>query len=51
MFFAPLLLGGATAPSVVGGPGRDLKHAVTLHGLEMRRVGDDFLVEADVRRA
>jgi diaminohydroxyphosphoribosylaminopyrimidine deaminase/5-amino-6-(5-phosphoribosylamino)uracil reductase len=51
LFFAPLLLGGATAPSVVGGPGRDLKRAVTLRGLEMRRVGDDFLVEADVKRA
>jgi diaminohydroxyphosphoribosylaminopyrimidine deaminase/5-amino-6-(5-phosphoribosylamino)uracil reductase len=50
LFFAPLLLGGATAPTVVGGPGRDLKRAVALDGLEVTRLGADLLVEADVRR-
>lgn len=49
MFVAPLLLGGRDAPSVLGGPGRELKHAVRLGSLAVRRLGEDLLVEADVR--
>jgi diaminohydroxyphosphoribosylaminopyrimidine deaminase/5-amino-6-(5-phosphoribosylamino)uracil reductase len=51
MFLAPLLLGGTRAPSVVAGVGRDLKRAVALEAVEVRRVGDDVLVEGDVRRS
>jgi diaminohydroxyphosphoribosylaminopyrimidine deaminase/5-amino-6-(5-phosphoribosylamino)uracil reductase len=51
MFLAPLVLGGTKAPSVVAGAGRELKRAVALEGVEVRRIGDDVLVEGDVRRA
>ncbi|HEV8586532.1 MAG TPA: bifunctional diaminohydroxyphosphoribosylaminopyrimidine deaminase/5-amino-6-(5-phosphoribosylamino)uracil reductase RibD [Methylomirabilota bacterium] len=50
LFVAPLLLGGRTAPSVVGGPGRDLKAAIRLGPMSARPVGDDLLIEADVLR-
>jgi diaminohydroxyphosphoribosylaminopyrimidine deaminase/5-amino-6-(5-phosphoribosylamino)uracil reductase len=50
LFFAPMLLGGATAPTIVGGAGRDLKRAVALGTLEVKRVGADLLLEADVKR-
>jgi diaminohydroxyphosphoribosylaminopyrimidine deaminase/5-amino-6-(5-phosphoribosylamino)uracil reductase len=48
LFVAPLLLGGRTAPAVVGGAGRDLKSAIRLGPLTARAVGDDLLIEADV---
>ena len=51
MFLAPLLLGGTKAPSAIAGGGRELKRAVALEAVEVRRVGDDVLVEGDVRRA
>jgi diaminohydroxyphosphoribosylaminopyrimidine deaminase/5-amino-6-(5-phosphoribosylamino)uracil reductase len=51
MFFAPLVIGGRGAPTVVGGIGRELKRGLALESLEVRRVGDDLFVEADVRRA
>lgn len=50
LFVAPRLLGGRTAPSVVGGEGTDLKNAVRLTGLSVRPLGDDLLIEADVAR-
>jgi diaminohydroxyphosphoribosylaminopyrimidine deaminase/5-amino-6-(5-phosphoribosylamino)uracil reductase len=50
VFLAPLLVGGRTAPSVVGGAGRELKSAVRLGPLSVTQVGDDILVEADVVR-
>ena len=50
LFVAPLLLGGRTAPTVVGGAGRDLKSAIRLGQLTARAVGDDLLIEADVVR-
>ncbi len=50
VFLAPLLVGGRTAPSVVGGGGRELKSAVRLGPLTITPVGDDILVEADVIR-
>ncbi len=48
LFVAPLLLGGRTAPSVVGGPGRELKAAIRLGPMSTRLIGDDLLLEADV---
>jgi diaminohydroxyphosphoribosylaminopyrimidine deaminase/5-amino-6-(5-phosphoribosylamino)uracil reductase len=51
LFLAPLLLGGAPAPTVIGGAGRELKRAVVLDTLEVTRVGADLLLEADVKRA
>ena len=51
LFVAPMLLGGQSAPSVVGGAGRELKSAVRLGAMTARPVGDDVLLEADVLRA
>ena len=45
-----LLVGGRTAPPVVGGVGRELKRGLVLESLDVRRVGDDLFIEADVRR-
>jgi diaminohydroxyphosphoribosylaminopyrimidine deaminase/5-amino-6-(5-phosphoribosylamino)uracil reductase len=50
LFVAPLLLGGAPAPTIIGGAGRELKRAVGLDALEVTRVGADLLLEADVKR-
>jgi diaminohydroxyphosphoribosylaminopyrimidine deaminase/5-amino-6-(5-phosphoribosylamino)uracil reductase len=49
-FVAPRLLGGRAVPGPIGGPGRPLKEAVALTALQVRPVGDDVLVEADVER-
>ncbi|MBI4609445.1 MAG: bifunctional diaminohydroxyphosphoribosylaminopyrimidine deaminase/5-amino-6-(5-phosphoribosylamino)uracil reductase RibD [Candidatus Rokubacteria bacterium] len=49
-FVAPTLLGGAGAPSVVGGAGRSLKEAFRLSRVTARQVGDDLLIEGDVER-
>jgi len=51
LFLAPLLLGGRTAPGVVGGAGRELKSAVRLGPAAVTSLGDDLLLEADVLRA
>jgi diaminohydroxyphosphoribosylaminopyrimidine deaminase / 5-amino-6-(5-phosphoribosylamino)uracil reductase len=51
VFLAPALLGGRAAPSLVGGAGRALKDRVVLEGVEISRVGQDLLIEADVMRA
>jgi diaminohydroxyphosphoribosylaminopyrimidine deaminase/5-amino-6-(5-phosphoribosylamino)uracil reductase len=51
LFVAPLLLGGQTAPAVVGGAGRELKSAIRLGTMTARAVGEDLLIEADVLRA
>ena len=50
IFIAPLLIGGATAPTAVGGHGRLLSEAIRLHSLEARPVGPDWLIEGDVVR-
>jgi len=50
LFVAPLLLGGRAAPGVAGGAGRELKHAVRLERVEVARLGEDLLLEADVAR-
>lgn len=49
-FVAPRLLGGRTAPGPLGGVGRALKEAVSVHGLSYRMIGEDLLLEGDVRR-
>jgi diaminohydroxyphosphoribosylaminopyrimidine deaminase/5-amino-6-(5-phosphoribosylamino)uracil reductase len=48
IFLAPKLLGGAAAPTLVGGPGRSLSQALRLTRPTVRLLGDDWLVEADV---
>jgi diaminohydroxyphosphoribosylaminopyrimidine deaminase/5-amino-6-(5-phosphoribosylamino)uracil reductase len=50
LFIAPMLMGGRTAPTVVGGVGRELKSAIRLGALTSRMVGDDLVLEADVVR-
>jgi diaminohydroxyphosphoribosylaminopyrimidine deaminase/5-amino-6-(5-phosphoribosylamino)uracil reductase len=47
---APSILGGRTATAVVGGPGRPLKASVRLRGLEVRRLGEDLVIEGDIAR-
>ena len=49
-FVAPRLLGGREAPGPLGGRGRPLKDALALADITTRRLGDDLLVQADVRR-
>ena len=49
-FVAPKLLGGAAAPTALGGPGRPLGDAVHLGPLEVHQLGPDLLIEADVLR-
>jgi diaminohydroxyphosphoribosylaminopyrimidine deaminase/5-amino-6-(5-phosphoribosylamino)uracil reductase len=48
IFIAPLLVGGALAPTAVGGHGLPLSQARELRGIEARPVGRDWLVEGDV---
>jgi diaminohydroxyphosphoribosylaminopyrimidine deaminase/5-amino-6-(5-phosphoribosylamino)uracil reductase len=50
MLFAPKLLGGAKATPILGGAGRALADALGLGALAVRQVGDDVMIEADVRR-
>jgi diaminohydroxyphosphoribosylaminopyrimidine deaminase/5-amino-6-(5-phosphoribosylamino)uracil reductase len=49
LFVAPALLGGREALGPVGGTGRSLKEAFRLHGVTVRSVGDDLLIEGDLR--
>jgi diaminohydroxyphosphoribosylaminopyrimidine deaminase/5-amino-6-(5-phosphoribosylamino)uracil reductase len=49
LFVAPMLLGGRQAPGPVGGTGRSLKEAFRLHGVTVRTIGDDLLVEGDLQ--
>ncbi|HEV8438793.1 MAG TPA: bifunctional diaminohydroxyphosphoribosylaminopyrimidine deaminase/5-amino-6-(5-phosphoribosylamino)uracil reductase RibD [Methylomirabilota bacterium] len=50
MFVAPLLIGGAAAPTAAGGRGLTLARALRLTGTEVRPVGGDWLIEGDVAR-
>lgn len=50
IFVAPVLLGGASAPSLVGGAGRSLKEAFRLARVAVRQVGGDLLIEGDVEK-
>lgn len=48
-FVAPMILGGRSSPSSVGGPGiRRLAEAVRLKDMRIRRVGEDVVIESDV---
>jgi diaminohydroxyphosphoribosylaminopyrimidine deaminase/5-amino-6-(5-phosphoribosylamino)uracil reductase len=47
-FVAPTLLGGAEAPTPVGGHGLALSSALRLTNMITRPVGTDWLIEADV---
>ena len=49
VFIAPKLLGGAGAPGPAAGAGLGLPDAVRLVDLTARPVGDDWLLEANVR--
>jgi diaminohydroxyphosphoribosylaminopyrimidine deaminase/5-amino-6-(5-phosphoribosylamino)uracil reductase len=48
VFIAPMLVGGATAPTAVAGHGRALADALRLSTVTARPVGADWLVEGDV---
>jgi diaminohydroxyphosphoribosylaminopyrimidine deaminase/5-amino-6-(5-phosphoribosylamino)uracil reductase len=50
MFVAPLVIGGAAAPTAVGGRGLLLPEGIRLGGLTARQVGSDWLLEGDVVR-
>ena len=47
-FTAPMLLGGAAAPRPVGGAGLLLPEAIRLEGIDVRPMGTDWMMEADV---
>ena len=47
-FVAPTLLGGAEAPTPVGGPGLTLPAALRLTNMTARPLGTDWLLEADI---
>ena len=47
-FVAPTLLGGAEAPTPVGGPGLALPNALRLTNMTARPIGTDWLLEADI---
>jgi len=47
-FVAPTLLGGADAPTPIGGPGLTLPSALRLTNMTTRPLGPDWLIEADV---
>lgn len=51
IFIAPILIGGAGAPTAVGGHGLALSEALRLRAVEVRQVGRDWLIEADTIRA
>jgi diaminohydroxyphosphoribosylaminopyrimidine deaminase/5-amino-6-(5-phosphoribosylamino)uracil reductase len=48
-FIAPMLLGGATAVTAIAGEGRSLPEAWRLERVSVTPVGEDWLVEGDVR--
>jgi diaminohydroxyphosphoribosylaminopyrimidine deaminase/5-amino-6-(5-phosphoribosylamino)uracil reductase len=48
IFIAPVLFGGAAAPTAVGGHGLRLADALRLRGLSARPIGSDWLLEGDV---
>ena len=48
LFVAPRLLGGQDATPSIGGVGRPLASALRLGALDVARLGDDLLIEADV---
>jgi len=52
VFLAPKLLGGAGAPGILGGEGlAPVNRAIPLDIVEVGRIGEDVVVQADVLRA
>ncbi len=49
MFIAPMLLGGASAPTAIGGQGLALGDALRLTAVTLRPLGEDWLLEGDAR--
>lgn len=49
-FAAPVLLGGTMAPGALGGLGLALPEGVRVSDIAIRSVGQDWVVEGDVRR-
>lgn len=48
-FYAPKIIGGVTAPSMIGGMGIErLSEAVILKGMKVGRIGEDVMVEGYV---
>jgi diaminohydroxyphosphoribosylaminopyrimidine deaminase/5-amino-6-(5-phosphoribosylamino)uracil reductase len=51
IFIAPLLLGSGEAPGVFAGPGAErLADALRIAAVQVRRFGDDTLIEGEVRQ-
>lgn len=51
LFYAPLLIGGRDAPSLMAGRGiSTLDDAIALSGVTTTRFGDDVLIEARVQQ-
>ncbi len=50
-FLAPLIIGGADAPTAVGGEGvAHLADAWRITNMKVRRIGEDVLITGDVAR-
>jgi len=50
-FIAPKIIGGADAPTPIGGMGvRRLSEAITLKEVEVKRIGPDILIQGYVER-
>jgi diaminohydroxyphosphoribosylaminopyrimidine deaminase/5-amino-6-(5-phosphoribosylamino)uracil reductase len=48
-FFAPKLIGGRDAPSMIGGPGfAKMSQAIKLEKPGLRRLGDDILLYSKI---
>lgn len=51
LFIAPKIIGGNDARPVIGGNGIELMdEAIKLENMKMRKLGKDFLLEAEIRR-
>lgn len=51
LFYAPLLIGGKEAPSIVGGSGIEyLPQAIRLKDLRIERLGNDLLIEGYIQK-
>lgn len=50
-FIAPKIIGGNTAKTPVGGQGKAfMEQAITLEGIDIRRFGDDIMVQGYIRK-
>ena len=49
MFIAPKIIGGATAPSAIGGEGvASVDDAIKLYDIKTKRFGNDLMIEGYV---